>query len=169
MKKITTSRLTFAAVIAALYAGLTLVLTPISFGPLQFRAAEALTILPFYFPESIPGLFIGCVIANAVGVSLGVAGPWDVLIGSCATLFAALLTSRMKNRFPAALPPVILNAILVGPMLGMLFTDRAAWAASVPYYLLTVGAGEAVVLGLLGIPLSYIVERMLPTLRKHIK
>ena len=169
MKKITTSRLTLAAVIAAFYAGLTLVLTPISFGPLQLRAAEALAILPFYFPESIPGLFVGCVIANAVGVSLGVSGPWDILIGSFATLAAALVTAKMKNRFLAALPPVVFNALLVGPMLALLFTEKAAWGAAIPYHILTVGAGEAIALYLLGIPLSYVIERMLPTIRKHSK
>lgn len=169
MKKITTSRLTLAAVIAALYAGLTLALTPIAFGPLQFRAAEALTLLPLYFPESIPGLFVGCVIANAVGVALGAAGPWDILIGSLATLAAAIITSRVKNRFLAALPPVILNALLVGPMLAMLFTERAAWSAAIPYQMLTVGLGEAAVVYLLGVPLSYVIERSLPALQKRLR
>ena len=83
----TTRRLARAGIIAALYALLTIFLQPFSFGIWQFRASEALTVLPAIFPEAIPALFVGCLIANIVGN-----GIWDIFIGSFATLIAATLT-----------------------------------------------------------------------------
>ena len=81
-------RIALAAVTAALYAGLTMALAPISFGVVQFRVAEALTLLPFIMPEAVPGLFVGCLLANF----LGGFGIIDVVFGSAATLAAACLT-----------------------------------------------------------------------------
>ena len=84
----TTRRLARAGIIAALYALLTVFLQPFSFGIWKFRASEALTVLPaILFPEAIPALFVGCLIANVVGN-----GIWDIFIGSFATLIAATLT-----------------------------------------------------------------------------
>ena len=77
-----------SALIAALYTGLTFVLAPISFGPVQFRVSEALTLLPFCLPEAVPGLFIGCLISNM----LGGFGIIDIVLGSAATLAAAWIT-----------------------------------------------------------------------------
>ena len=91
--------------IAALYAALTIALAPISFGPVQFRVAEALTLLPFFMPEAIPGLFIGCLLANFTGGF----GIIDIVFGSAATLLAAWLTYEMPNMWLAAIPPVIVN------------------------------------------------------------
>ena len=78
------------ALIAALYAVLTVVLAPISYGSIQFRVSEALTLLPFYLPEAMPGLFFGCVIANFFGGF----GLIDMIVGSIATLLAALFTMK---------------------------------------------------------------------------
>ena len=98
-------KIALSALIAALYAGLAMALAPLSFGPVQFRVAEALTLLPFFVPEAVPGLFAGCLLSNLLG-GFGLA---DVVLGSAATLAAAWLTSRMPNVWLAAVPPVAVN------------------------------------------------------------
>jgi uncharacterized membrane protein len=144
-----------AGVVAALYTVLTLVLAPLSFGNIQFRASEALTLLPVFTPAAIPGLTLGCVLSNAAGVATGsnIAGWIDVIFGSAATLIAALLT-RWLRRFQwkgipvlALWPPVILNALIVGGELAVVY--------QLPFWLcaLEVGAGELGVCVFLGIPL----------------
>lgn len=128
----------FAAVIAAVYAVLTVALPVPQYGGVQVRFAEALTILPFFFPAATPGLFIGCIIANMFSPF-----PLDILFGSLATLLACMWTQRIHNRWLAPLPPVICNAVIVG--------FEIAWAttgftvAFWPAYALnafTVGFGE---------------------------
>ncbi|MCL2121863.1 MAG: QueT transporter family protein [Clostridiales bacterium] len=106
-------KLSRTAMVAAIYAALTIALAPISFGPLQFRVAEAMTVLPWLYPEAIPGLFIGCLIANLVG-GYGLA---DIVFGSLATLAAAFISRRMKQIWLVPLPPVILNAFIIGAVL----------------------------------------------------
>ena len=87
------------AAIAAIYAALTLALAPISYGAVQVRVSEALTVLPFFMPHSaVPGLFLGCLLANF----LGGAGIWDVIFGSAATLVAAMITARCRSRMLSA-------------------------------------------------------------------
>jgi uncharacterized membrane protein len=113
----TTQRLCRAGVIAALYVALTYAFAPIAYGPLQVRPAEALCILPVFFPEAIPALYIGCMLSN-------LASPYfvyDVLIGSLATLlaaFSAYLVGRFLKKEPfrfilCGLPTVLFNAILI--------------------------------------------------------
>ncbi|ADU27554.1 QueT transporter family protein [Ethanoligenens harbinense] len=134
---------TTGAVIAALYAALTLLFQPISYGPLQFRISEVLTVLPFFTPAAIPGLFVGCMFAN-IASSLG---PVDIVVGSAATLLAAWLTYKMPTKWLAPLPPVICNGVIVG--LELYFVFHAP-------LLLTIGSvafGEAVVCFAGGIPL----------------
>ena len=110
MKNSKVSFITHAAAIAAIYVVLTLVFAPISYGEIQVRIAEALTILPFFTPAAIPGLFIGCLIANVIGGSIVL----DVVFGSIATLFGAAGTWLLqKNRWLAPLPPIISNTIIV--------------------------------------------------------
>lgn len=101
-----------AAVITALYAALT-ILIPGGSGQIQVRVSEALTILPFLTPAAIPGLFVGCLLANMV---IG-AGLYDVIFGSLATLLAAYITSKMPGKYLAPLPPVIINAVVVSVIL----------------------------------------------------
>ena len=110
MSKFSTRDLTLAAVLAAVYAALTMLLPIPQYGPVQFRLAEALTVLPFVCPAAAPGLFIGCLLANL----LSPYGLLDMVVGSGATLLACLLTMRMPSRYLAPLPPVLCNAILVG-------------------------------------------------------
>ena len=103
-----------AALVGAIYAVLTLALYPISFGAVQFRLSEALTLLPLLIPEAIPGLFVGCIVANLLSPNIVVL---DVVFGSLATLIAAVLTSRVKSVWLAPLPPVICNALIVGAVI----------------------------------------------------
>ena len=103
-------RLTQGAAIAALYVVLTLVFAPISFGPLQLRIAEALCILPFFTPAAIPGLFIGCLLANLIGGGVIL----DVIFGSLATLIGAVFGYLLrKNRWLVPVPTVIANALII--------------------------------------------------------
>ena len=103
----TTKFLVRSAVIAALYAALTFAVASIAYTPIQFRVSEALTILPLFFPEAIPGLTIGCFLANIPS------GPWDMFIGAGATLIAAILTRLSRKIWTGVIPPVLANAFLV--------------------------------------------------------
>jgi len=138
-----------AALIAAAYALLVIFFAPLSYGPVQVRIAEALTLLPWLWVEAIPGLFLGCVIANLFGGF----GLVDVIFGSAATLFAAVLTRLMPNRFLAALPPVVVNALVVGGYLAYL-TE-----VSFPFAAMYVGVGQAIACYALGLPLLVALER----------
>ena len=142
------------AAIAGLYAALTILLAPISFGAngaLQLRVSEALTLLPMLTPAAVPGLFVGCLAANLIcGAPLA-----DIVFGSLATLLAALLTRRLrKTLYLAALPPVLCNGVIVGVVLSVVY--------SVPlfYSCLTVAGGEALACYVLGIPLLKGVEKL---------
>ncbi len=138
-----------AAMIAGVYALLCIAFAPISYGAVQVRIAEALTLLPFLLPEAIPGLFVGCLIANFAGGF----GLIDVLFGSLATLIAAVLTRRMPNRIMAAVPPVVVNALIVGGYLSVLL-DLAFLPTA-----LYVGLGQAVACFCLGVPLLHLLEK----------
>ena len=115
MKQSNVRQLTLAGTVAALYAVLTYFssIFGLSFGAVQFRFAEALCVLPFLFPAAIPGLFVGCLIANL----LSPYGLVDVVCGSAATLIAAWLTARMPSKWLAPLPAVVCNGVIVGAML----------------------------------------------------
>ena len=139
-----------AGIIAALYAIITILLAPISYGPVQVRVSEALTILPYLTPSAIPGLFLGCLLANIFG-GLGI---YDIIGGSFLTLLAGFLTyliSKKGKAVLAPLPPVLLNAFGVSLYLHFLF--------KLPYWLTVVyvGAGEIVACYLLGYPLLRII------------
>lgn len=136
--------LCISAAVAAVYTLVAYLLAPISFGPAQFRVSEALTLLPVLMPEAIPGLFVGCALANL----LGGYGLIDVVFGSLTTLAAAVLTYRLrKNKWLAALPPVVLNGIVVGLILH--FTANAPLFETMGYITLE----QAGVCYLLGLPL----------------
>lgn len=128
--------ITQGAAIAALYVVLTLVFAPISFGPVQLRIAEALCILPMFTPAAVPGLFIGCLIANLLGGGIML----DVVFGSLATLIGAILGYMLRsNRWLVPLPAVIANALIVPFVLkyGYGVVDVA-----VPVLMLQIAAGE---------------------------
>lgn len=113
--------------IAGMYTVLTIVLAPISFGLVQCRVSEALTVLAVFTPAAIPGLTIGCLLSNLVGLSMGanIAGALDLLLGPLATGLAAVLTYwwrayRLKG-LPvlSTIPPVVTNALIVGTELAL--------------------------------------------------
>ncbi|MBQ7151634.1 MAG: QueT transporter family protein [Synergistaceae bacterium] len=137
------------ALIAALYTVLTILLAPISYGPVQCRVSEALTLLPFYFPEAVPGLFIGCVLSNFIGGF----GLVDIVFGSAATLLAAVLTMKSKNIYVGAFWPVLSNALIIGAMLHYIL-DVPLMATC--FY---VGLGEAGACYVVGVPLMKILEK----------
>ncbi len=131
-------------VVAALYAALTWLLAPVSFGQIQFRVAEALTLLPVVSSAAVPGLFVGCLLANLLcGAPL-----YDVIAGSLATLLAALLTRRLRACvWLAALAPVVCNGVIVGLTLAYLYSLPPALTMA------TVALGELGACYLLGVPL----------------
>ena len=114
MRKFSVRDLTLAAMVAALYALLGYFgdVLQLTFGPIQCRIAEALTVLPFLFPATAPGLAIGCLITNL----LSPYGPIDVIFGTLATAVAAWLTTKMPKWYLAALPPILVNAVILPPM-----------------------------------------------------
>jgi len=155
MKKFfTVKTLCLSGIIAALYAGLTILLQAFSFGAIQVRVSEAMTLLPLLTPAAIPGLAIGCFIANLI------CSTWqDWVFGTLATLIAAILTRKLrKNIYLAAAMPVLANALIIGPVLYWMV--GGSWL----FNILTVGVGEAIACFLLGIPLIKSLEKM-PQLR----
>ena len=135
--------ITRGAVIAALYVALSIIFQPISFGLVQVRVSEALTLLPFLWIEAAPGVFIGCLFANIWGGS----GLLDITLGSAATLVAAVLTRYSPNKFLAATSPVAVNALVVGSYLSYILN------APLPMSIFYVGCGEAIACYALGLPL----------------
>lgn len=139
------------AVIAAVYAVFTLVLSPISYGPVQVRVSEALTVLPGFTPAAVPGLFIGCFISNMVGPY----GVIDMICGSVATLIAAFFSHLLRARKQLIpLPPVVVNGIVVGCMLH--------YAYEIPGLLACIGwvaLGQTVACCGIGLPLMRLMER----------
>ena len=146
--------ITQAAVIAALYVVLVVIFNYISFGPIQFRVAEALTILPYFTPAAIPGLFIGCILANVIGGAV----IWDIIFGSIATLIGAVFTSllRKKSKFLAPLPPVLANTIIVPWVLKYAYgAEEMVWFMAV-----TVGIGEILACYVLGMILLFALNKV---------
>ena len=149
-----------AAVIAAAYAALAWVSNAfgLAFGPVQFRLSEALCVLPCRDRKAaVPGLAVGCLIANL----LSPYGLLDLLVGTLATLLAAVWSARSRSAWLAAVPPVVCNAVIVGAMLAWESAGfSAAFVGLLAYNALTVGLGEAAICFALGVPL-------LRTLEKH--
>lgn len=179
MKK--TVFITQAAVIAALYVVLTLLANALGLAnyAVQVRFSEALTILPFFTPAAIPGLFVGCIISNVLGGCI----IWDVIFGSMATLIGAVGTyliahamggkatpsnasvadatgasdshSSLVREICCTLPPIAANAIIVPFVLAYAYH----FEGTIPYFMLTVGAGEVISCGILGILLLKLLKK----------
>lgn len=153
MNKSNTAFLSQAAMIAAVYVVLTYVFAPFSFGEIQVRVAEALTILPLFTPAAVPGLFIGCLTGNILG---GAILP-DIIFGSTATLLGALFTYQLFRDRPllAPLPPIIANTLIVP------FVLRFGYgiALPIPFMMLTVGIGEVLSCGVLGLALYFALRK----------
>lgn len=133
-----------AAMIAAIYVVLTVLFAPFSFGEIQVRIAEALTILPVFTPAAIPGLFMGCIIGNIFGGSIF---P-DIIFGSLATLIGAYFTYLLRKqvKYLAPLPPILSNTLIVPLVL------RYAYGINlpIPFLMMTIGIGEVISCGVLG-------------------
>lgn len=136
------------AILGAIYAAITILLAPISYGQIQVRVAEALTVLPYFTPSAIPGLFVGCIVANIYG-----GGILDIIFGSLASLVAALLSRKAPKPWLVPLPPVIINGLVIG---WVLFKVEG-----LPYWLTvgTVTLGQAIACYGLGYPLLLILEK----------
>lgn len=145
--------LTYTAMIAAIYVVLTFVFAPISFGEVQIRIAEMLTVLPIFTPAAIPGLFVGCLIGNIMG---GAVVP-DMIFGSLATLIGALGTYQLRKTktLIAVIPPIAANICVVP------FVLRYAYGIllPIPFLMVTVGIGEVISCAVLGTVLSSVLKR----------
>lgn len=145
---------TQAAMIAALYVVLTMLANALGLAnhAIQVRFSEALTILPYFTPAAIPGRTIGCVISNLLTGCM----PLDVVFGSCATLLGAVGTYLLrKYKWAAPLPPIIANTIIVPFVLAYVYMAEG----TIPYFMLTVGIGEVISCGILGMILLGVLEK----------
>lgn len=149
--EVTTRYIARVGIIAALYVAVTFTFSAISYGQVQIRLAEALTLLPMVLPEAVLGLFIGCLLANLLG-------PWgavDIIFGSLITLIAAFITFRFRYTPAAYLSPILLNAFGVSLYLYAFFR--------IPYWVTVfyIAAGQSVAVLALGIPLLRLVKKHL--------
>ena len=148
-----TMYLTHAAVIAALYVVLTFLANALGLASyaVQLRFSEALTILPFFTPAAIPGLFVGCLLSN---IFIGAALP-DIVFGSLATLIGAVFTWKFRKfKWLAPLPPIAANAIIVPPVLLFAYGIKPLWFSFV-----TVTLGEILSCGVLGMLLLFTLQK----------
>ncbi|MDD7147517.1 MAG: QueT transporter family protein [Lachnospiraceae bacterium] len=154
MKNKNVSIITVGAMTAALYVVLTLVANAFGLAnyAIQVRFSEALTILPYFTPAAIPGLFVGCILSNLITGCM----PLDVLFGSLATLLGALGTySLRKRKWAAPIPPIIANTIIVPFVLAYVYH----FEGSIPYFMVTVGIGEIISCGVLGMILLNVLDK----------
>lgn len=149
-----TKFLTQSAMIAALYVILVEVFKPMSYGIMQVRVAEVLTVLPFFTPSAIPGLTIGVLISNILGPN----GFLDVILGTLATLIAAYLTYKARRKILAPIPPILVNAVIIGIMLYVIFLgspDEMPLLAVMGW----VALGQTIVCYGLGYPFMLILDK----------
>jgi uncharacterized membrane protein len=142
-----------AAMIAALYVVLTLIANALGLAnqSIQVRFSEALTILPYFTPAAVPGLFVGCLLSNII---TGCALP-DIVFGSLATLIGAVITRRLrKNKWLAPVPPIVANAIVVPPVLYLVYGLGPLW-----FDFITVTIGEIISCGVLGMLLLFALKK----------
>ena len=146
--------ITQSALIAALYVVLTYFVSAcnLASGAIQVRISEALTILPFFTPAAIPGLFLGCLISNILTGCM----PLDVVFGSLATLIGAVGTYALRrHKWLAPLPPIVANTIIVPFILAYVYMAEG----SISFFMLTVGIGEVISCYILGSMLRNVLER----------
>ena len=143
-----------AAMIAALYVVLTFIANAFGLAnyAIQVRFSEALTILPFFTPAAIPGLFVGCMLSNILTGCM----PLDVVFGSLATLIGACGAYALrKYKWLTPLPPIVANTIIVPFVLAYVYR----FEGSIPYFMLTVGIGEVISCGILGMILLFSLQK----------
>lgn len=166
-------KLTYAAITASLYLALTMLLAPVSFGMIQFRLSEALAVFPVFTPAAVPGLILGCFLSNLLNPQN--LGPIDIFGGTAATGLAAYLTYRIGRifwrrkkqgtgelwivRIAALLPPVLINALIVGTYLPFLLTEGDIDAAVIITSVFSIFASQTIVIYAIGLPLMLGLER----------
>lgn len=155
-----TKRLVRAAMVAAIYVVLCLVLAPFSYGAVQVRLAEMLCLLPVFGAEYIVAVTLGCFLANLLGSTLV-----DVVFGTAATLVACLVTYAVRKirvgslAIPSAIPPIVSNAVIVGALeLTFFLPGVTGTVALAAWNALTVGIGEVISCGILGVALVKLIE-----------
>ncbi len=151
-KKIPSKGLVLTGLIAALYVVLTLPFGQIAFGPIQFRIAEVLTLLPFFTPWAIPGVTIGCLLSNLLFSTV-----WDAVFGTLATLIAAWFTYRSKHLLVAPIWPILFNGLIIGTMLVFMITGSFEWGV---WLTMTaeVAVSEFVVCFAIGVPFMQTIQ-----------
>ncbi len=151
--------MTKASLIAAIYIVLVLIqvlpfpMATLTFGPVQLRLAEGLVLLPLVEAAAIPGVFVGCLISNLILASYSGFGLIDIFGGSLVTLIAAILTSKMKNKITAMIPPVVLNGLIV--------SIWVSYFTRIPYLYTVIGisVGELISVGIFGSLFLYVYEK----------
>ncbi len=155
------TRLVHGALIAAVYAAATYALSAISYGPVQFRISEALTVFSVFTPAAVPGLAVGCALGNLTSPY----GIWDIVLGSFATLLAAIFARLTRNITFKSIPvlsvvmPVIFNALIIGAEITLFMPESSASFAAFAITALQIAAGELTVCLLGGIPLFLAVKK----------
>ncbi|MCR5331960.1 MAG: QueT transporter family protein [Lachnospiraceae bacterium] len=149
-----------AGIIAAIYAVLCIVLAPISYSVFQVRVAEALCILPYFTPAAIPGLTIGCLVANIYGSSI-----FDIIFGTIATLIGAVGSYALRRyKYLVPIPPIIANTIIIPFVIKYASIDPVTGESvvipdSIPFLMMTIAVGEIIAVGLLGIIFMLALEK----------
>lgn len=156
--KIDTKILIYNAVVAAIYAVLTLLIAPIAYGPVQFRVSEVMTLLVLLNPRLAPGLILGCFLANMASPL----GAIDMVVGTAATAIAVLAMTKIKDVYLASLMPTVSNGIIIGIQLSILY--HLPLLETIFY----VALGEFVVVSLIGIPLYKLVTAKFPKTKADI-
>lgn len=154
-----TRYLTKASLIAAIYIVLVIIqmlpipIANLTFGPVQLRIAEGLVLLPLVEAAAVPGVFVGCLLANLLLAPYSGFGLLDILGGSLVTLIAAFLTSKMKNKFAGMVPPVVLNGLIV--------SIWVSYFTKIPYLFTAIGiaGGELLSLTIFGSIFLYVYEK----------
>ena len=168
--KVTTSReknrktirfIVINGLLAGLYVVFTLPFANIAYGPIQFRLAEVLTVFPIFSAATIPGVTLGCFIANLINPNN--LGPVDIIGGTIATLIAGYFSWLIgkKNRPMGIIPPIVFNGLIVGGYLPFLLVDPGSTVTvqAIGISMLSVAGSEAVLLVVLGIPLIAIIAK----------
>ena len=164
MKQSKVRALCVCAMVAALYTAVSVVLAMSSFGAVQLRAAEALTILPAISPLGIWGVTVGCLLTNMIGVGMGLTMSVDILFGTAATLIAALLSDLLRGvrwkGLPvlSTLPPVLVNGVVIGLEITWLSVGGFSWQVFLLNFA-SVSLGQVIPCCVLGPLLYYVLRR----------
>lgn len=148
-------QLAVCAMLAAIYAVLTILTASFAFGPVQFRLAEALCVLPLFLPYTSWGLIVGCLIANLFST----VSALDIVVGTLATALACATLARWRRPWVAVLAPVLSNGLLVGAMLAWVYYPAELFLTGFAISAAQVAAGELAVMLVLGLPLMMLLQR----------